>query len=54
MKKQLETIDLARLQTATGGINWGSIINSVKPFLQGPGPTVPLGPYTPPKPDRTV
>jgi hypothetical protein len=54
MKTKLETIDSAKLQTATGGINWGSIINTIKPYLPPNGPTIPLGPFTPPKPDPRV
>lgn len=54
MKKQLDTIDLSNLSTVNGGINWGSVINAVKPLLPPTGPTIPLGPFVPPKPDRTA
>lgn len=51
---QLDTIDPAKLETAAGGINLGSIIDAVKPYLPPVGPTIPLGPFVPPKPDRSA
>ena len=48
-------LSLDELVTVTGGaaLPWGAINNAIRRVL--PGPTMPLGPYVPPKTDgRTI
>jgi hypothetical protein len=52
MREDFESITNDQLTSITGGaaMPWGSIINSIKPYLPPHGPTIPLGPFYPPKP----
>jgi hypothetical protein len=46
----VKTIDPRELAQITGGIDWSSIGRAIKPYLPPHGPTIPLGPFYPPKP----
>ena len=51
MKTKHATLSLEELVTVTGGaaLPWSAIGNAVRRLL--PGPTMPLGPYIPPRQD---
>jgi hypothetical protein len=53
-KTDLPTVSLDQLAAVSGGISWGSIWNSIRPQLPPNGPTIPLGPYYPPKNDPRI
>ena len=44
----MKTLDAKQLAAVSGGIDWSSIWRGIKPYL--PQPTIPLGPFVPPKP----
>jgi bacteriocin-like protein len=46
----VKTLDARELAQITGGIDWGSVWRGIKPYLPPNGPTIPLGPFIPPKP----
>lgn len=46
----MKTLDRQQLAAVTGGVDWGSIWRTIKPYLPPTGPTIPLGPFVPPKP----
>ena len=52
MKTETKTsaaIELEQLSSVTGGVAWGSMIDSIRKYI--PSPTIPLGPFYPPRPD---